>query len=194
LTNVLCENSGPFRSLTAGDEAPCGAVTTPVVFLGTVTPKFTGGVTSTVTVRNNLRFYALVDWKRGHKMLDTDGVLRCAIFLACDAAVRPENYSPQFVGNVRNGSALVIIDQFIRDASFARLREVSASYTVPERFARRARASRAVLTLAGRNLHTWTDYPGLDPESRSAIAAISTFDQAVTPTLAQFITTLTLTF
>ena len=71
---MLCENNGPFRSPTAGDEAPCGAVTTPVVFLGTVTPKFTGGLTGTVTVRNNLRFYALVDWKRGHKMLDTDGV------------------------------------------------------------------------------------------------------------------------
>ncbi len=194
LTNVQCDNSGPFRSPAAGDEAPCGAVTTPVVFLGTITPKFTGGLTGTVTIRNNFRLYGLVDWKRGHKMLDTDGVLRCAIFLVCDAAVRPENYSPQFVGNVRLGSALVIVDQFVRDASFARLREVSASYTIPERFARRARASRALLTIAGRNLHTWTDYPGLDPESRSAIAINSTFDQAVTPTLAQFITTLTLTF
>ena len=190
----MCENSGPFRAATGGDELPCGPTTTPVVFLGTITPKFTGGLTGTVTIRNNFRLYGLVDWKRGHKMLDTDGVLRCAIFLTCEAAMRPENYSPQLVANVRNGSALVIVDQFIRDASFARLREVSASYTVPERLARRARASRAVLTIAGRNLHTWTDYPGLDPESRASIAGTSNFDQAITPTLAQFITTLTLTF
>jgi hypothetical protein len=194
LTNVLCENSGPFRVPTGGDELPCGATTTPVVFLGTITPKLTGGLTGTVTIRNNFRLYGLVDWKRGHKMLDTDATLRCAIFAICEAGVRPENYSPQFVANVRNGSALVIVDQFIRDASFARLREVSASYTVPERLARRARASRAVLTIAGRNLHTWTDYPGLDPESRSSIAGTANFDQAITPTLAQFITTLTLTF
>jgi TonB-linked SusC/RagA family outer membrane protein len=187
-TNVMCDNG-------AGGEAPCA--TAPVVFLGTITPKLTGGFTGTVTIRNNLRLYGLVDWKRGHKLLDTDGVIRCAIFRLCEANVRPENYTPQYVANVQNGSALVIIDQFIRDASFARLREISVGYTVPERFARRAGAARAVLTIAGRNLHTWTDYPGLDPESRANIAGNASnnaFDQAITPTLAQFVTTLTLTF
>ena len=78
------------------------------------------------------------------------------------------------------------------------LREVSASYSVPERYARYVRASRASITLAGRNLHRWTDYTGLDPESRSLSTANNSFqnafDQAVTPTLAQFIATINLTF
>ena len=44
------------------------------------------------------------------------------------------------------------------------LREVSASYSLPDRWARYARATRASFTLAGRNLATWTDYTGYDPE------------------------------
>jgi hypothetical protein len=74
------------------------------------------------------------------------------------------------------------------------LREVSASYTLPDRFARYTRAGRAVITMAGRNLHTWTSYTGLDPESRASIGTAAQFDQAITPSVAQFITTITLTF
>jgi hypothetical protein len=48
--------------------------------------------------------------------------------------------------------------------------------------------------LTGRNLHTWTDYQGLDPESFIEIGEIIAYDQARIPTLAQFITTLSLTF
>ena len=48
-----------------------------------------------------------------------------------------------------------------RSRSCARSR---SSLTLPQRFAARAGAASAVLTLAGRNLHTWTKYSGLDPE------------------------------
>jgi len=85
------------------------------------------------------------------------------------------------------------------------LREVSATYSVPDKFAHYARASRATFTLAGRNLHRWTGYKGLDPESRSLNTTSTigntntnpfqtTFSQAVTPSLAQFLATLNLTF
>ena len=57
---------------------------------------------------------------------------------------------------------------------------------------------RASFTVAGRNLNRWTSYPGLDPESRSLGTGNNpyqnAFDQGVTPTLAQFIATLNLTF
>ena len=126
--------------------------------------------------------------------VDTDNAIRCAIFRICEVNVDPQKYSPQYVANAQNGSSLVIVDQFIRDASFSKLREVSASYTLPDRLARYTRAGRAVITMAGRNLHTWTSYPGLDPESRATIASNAQFDQAISPSLAQFITTITLTF
>ena len=50
------------------------------------------------------------------------------------------------------------------DASFIKFREVSMSFFVPEEWAAKMRASRAVFTVTGRNLHTWTDYTGVDPE------------------------------
>jgi len=188
--DVMCDG-GP-----TGQPAPCAQA--PFVFLGTITPKMTGAVSNSLTLWKQLSLYALVDFKRGNKILNTDETIRCAIFTVCDVNVRPEKYDPKYVANAQNGSSLQIVDQFIQDASFASLREVSATYTLPERLARQARASRASITLAGRNLHRWTPYTGLDPESRSiqnvANPFQAAFDQAVTPTLAQFIATLNLTF
>ena len=188
-TNVLCDG---------GTEAPMPCATAPFLFMGTITPKVTGAVSNSLTLWKQLSLYALVDFKRGHKMLNTDEALRCAILRVCEVNVSPEKYDVNYVANAQNGSALIVIDQFIDDASFAMLREVSATYTLPERLARQARASRVSLTLAGRNLHRWTKYSGLDPESRSLSTANNSFqnafDQAITPTLAQFIATLNLTF
>jgi hypothetical protein len=46
-----------------------------------------------------------------------------------------------------------------------RLREVSLTFSAPESIAQAMRARSASITLAGRNLKTWTDYTGLDPET-----------------------------
>jgi TonB-linked SusC/RagA family outer membrane protein len=188
--DVLCDG-GP-----GGQPMPCA--TAPVIFMGTITPKTTGAVASSFTFGKRLSVYGLVDFKRGHKILNTDETIRCAIFAICDVNMRPERYDPRYVANAQNGSALIVVDQFIDDASSATLREVSASYTLPERWARIAGASRAAFTVAGRNLHRWTNYTGLDPESRALGTATnpfqSAFDQAVTPSLAQLIATFNLTF
>ena len=188
VTNILCDGGAE----NGGRPLPCGAA--PALFQGTITPTLTGAVGNTVTLGRNLRLYALVDFQRGHRLLDTDAVIRCAIFRVCDVNVRPQDFAPQYVGNAQLGSGLQVVDRFIHDASFAKLREVSVGYTLPGRLAGRAGAERATLTLAGRNLHTWTRFPGLDPERRSLIAQIGQLDQAVTPMLAQFVATLNLTF
>ena len=188
--NVQCDG-GP-----GAQPMPCA--TAPLVFMGTITPKVTGAVSNSVTLWKRLSLYALVDFKSGHKILNTDEALRCAILSVCEVNVSPEKYDPKYVANAQNGSSLIIIDQFIHDAAFASLREVSATYSLPDQWARYARATRASFTVAGRNLHRWTDYTGLDPESRSLSTANNSFqnafDQAVTPTLAQLIATINLTF
>ncbi len=189
--DIMCDG-GP-----GGSPQPCA--TAPLVFMGTITPKTTGAVGTTFTIGKRLSLYGLVDFNRGHTMFNTNEALRCAILSNCEVNVSPEKFDPKYVANAQNGSALIIVDQFMEDASFAMLREVSANYTLPESWARLARASRVAVTVAGRNLHRWTSYSGLDPESRSvnpnnANPYQNAFDQAVTPTLAQFIATLNLTF
>ncbi|HVH12724.1 MAG TPA: hypothetical protein VM759_06725, partial [Longimicrobium sp.] len=56
--------------------------------------------------------------------------------------------------------------QFVEDGSFVKLREVSVSYTMDQPWVRtRLGLSTVDIRLAGRNLVTWTDYTGLDPEA-----------------------------
>jgi hypothetical protein len=56
--------------------------------------------------------------------------------------------------------------QFIEDGSFVKLRDVSVSYTLDQDWLKRTGFVNSIeLTLSGRNLKTWTDYTGIDPES-----------------------------
>ena len=41
---------------------------------------------------------------------------------------------------------------------------MSLTYYLPDAWARAFRSQHASLSLAGRNLHTWTSYTGVDPE------------------------------
>jgi TonB-linked SusC/RagA family outer membrane protein len=64
------------------------------------------------------------------------------------------------------GSASSVQSQFVEDGSFVKWREVSVAYTLDNGFMRnRLGFSNALIRLAGRNLHTWTKYKGLDPET-----------------------------
>jgi TonB-linked SusC/RagA family outer membrane protein len=52
------------------------------------------------------------------------------------------------------------------DGTFFKLREAALTYRMPRSLVERfVRAQTASLTVAMRNLHTWTDFTGLDPES-----------------------------
>ncbi len=189
VTSALCDG-GPGGTPVSCDEAP-------LVFAGAPIPKVTGAFTTTVTLFKNLRLYGLVDFKRGHRRFNADRWIRCAVFFECLEAVSPEGVDPRLLADIQLGADLQTISSFIEDADFFKLREISASYTLPERWAGAVGASRATITVSGRNLHTWTDYGGLDPESKSAQGAggeLDFFDQAVTPSLAQLVTTFSLTF
>jgi hypothetical protein len=77
-----------------------------------------------------------------------------------------------------------------------KLREISLSYNLPGTFATRVGASRASISVAGRNLHTWTDYPGLDPEAsfQGGSRGFGQWEQDVTPQLRSYLVTLRLVF
>jgi hypothetical protein len=85
-------------------------------------------------------------------------------------------------------------DLFYHDASYAKLREISASYIIPEQFARRAGFTNATLTLSGRNLKTWTNWTGVDPESFFSVEPYARTEQAQTPPLQQFVMSFSVNF
>jgi hypothetical protein len=56
--------------------------------------------------------------------------------------------------------------QFVEEAGFVKLRDISISYMLRDQdWLNRIGMSNAILTVSGRNLKTWTDYTGIDPES-----------------------------
>jgi TonB-dependent starch-binding outer membrane protein SusC len=72
---------------------------------------------------------------------------------------------------------------FAFPADFWRLREVTLTYRMPDSWMAPVGVESATISLAGRNLLRWTDYPGLDPEgmyrndlSDSALRAHNFFD------------------
>ena len=66
------------------------------------------------------------------------------------------------LGGIFNGPA----SQFVEDAGFVKLREISLGYTFDQPWVSRTLGfSSMELRVAGRNLHTWTDYTGVDPET-----------------------------
>ncbi len=57
-----------------------------------------------------------------------------------------------------------IWESYLEDASFIKLRDLSLTYRVPDQWAGRLSLDQLQLELKGRNLYTWTDYTGYDPE------------------------------
>lgn len=61
-------------------------------------------------------------------------------------------------------SGFVQSTRFLQSASYIRLKNVRASYAVPPRLVNPVGLNRAALFVQATNLHTWTNYPGIDPE------------------------------
>jgi TonB-linked SusC/RagA family outer membrane protein len=57
-------------------------------------------------------------------------------------------------------------EQFMEEAGFVKLREITVGYTFDEPWVQRTFGFNSIeVRVAGRNLHTWTDYTGYDPET-----------------------------
>lgn len=137
-----------------------------------------------------LRLSALVDHKGGHYLLNGTERIRCESRNNCQGLVDP-NASAFLQARaiaVRVHSSRTQAG-FMERADFVRLRELAANYTLPERFAARARARSATFTIAARNLRFWSDYTGLDPESNyfgGNLGTVSDFQTAPPPTYFTF--------
>lgn len=186
--DVLCDDG-------EGGAVPCADA--PQVFLGRTTPRTEGAFSSTLTLWDRVRLYGLIDFKRGQYKVDGNTRVRCTFFGGrCRENFFPQEFDAERIAGVQSNRSLV--DFLIDDASFTKLRELSVAYTVPETLARRVGASGATLSLAGRNLFTWTDYGGLEPEAMflggSRGGNFGAFEQTTLPQLSQWIATVNFTF
>jgi TonB-linked SusC/RagA family outer membrane protein len=186
VTDVMCDDG-----TSSHNAVPCASA--PIVFLGRTLPNLEGSATSTLRIFKNFQLFVMVDGKSGYKKLDGNDRVRCHLFDECESNWFPQGTDLATLGAQTSGS---FYSDIIKDASFARLREVSVSYSLPERWASAFRASGATFSIAGRNLKTWTKYDGLDPEAsfQGGSRGFGQWEQDVTPQLMQFVTTIHLTY
>ena len=190
VSQVLCDGG-------AG-AAPMACGSAPFVYVGTPAPTSLGSLANTVTLFGRLRLYALVDWRHGAVLRNANEALRCGGALGaglCDVNFHPLNYSPQYVAEagVVVAFAQNAQDQYIQDAGFVKLRELSATYTLPDHYARGFK--HASFTLAARELGLWTNYRGPDPEVSSlSTTGLGGTDQGLIPPLSRLTATLNLIF
>lgn len=139
--------------------------TTEFEFMGTPFPTREMSLNTTMTFLDMFRLSALLDHRGGHKLYNFTRGDRCAWEMVCEEtynqAVASASDQLGWIGfNLMNRN----ISEFIEPADFTKLREVSLSFLVPDRYMRYTRAQGGRITLSGRNLGLWTKYSGYDPE------------------------------
>jgi TonB-dependent starch-binding outer membrane protein SusC len=138
------------------------------VYLGQPLPTRELNIQSGVTLFKWIRLAGLLDYRGGFKVYNATGQFRCAAFFNCQAANDPSTPLAEQARAAASAAAIFGENStdagYVEDGTFWKLREVSLTFTAPRSWAQRTGAAGLSLTLAGRNLGTWTDYTGFDPE------------------------------
>lgn len=144
-----------------------------LAYFGPSLPTNTQTLSADLTLFRNVTFTTLFERRAGMKQLNYSEYFRCRTGNSypyiglCSALANPDasiEDQARFVAATFLGANSTPAG-YIEDASFIKWREASIRLGAPESWGRRFPAIKgASLTLAGRNLKTWTDYTGLDPE------------------------------
>lgn len=137
-------------------------------FLGQPLPKRELSVSPTITFLRYFRLGGVLNYRGGFKVYNSTAQFRCAVFLNCQAANDPSVGLAEQARAMASARALFGLDAsdagYVEDGDFWKLRELSLTAMAPQSWADRLGVRDLSLTLSGRNLATWTDYTGFDPE------------------------------
>jgi TonB-linked SusC/RagA family outer membrane protein len=139
--------------------------------LGKTMPDYSMSFSSTVNF-GGLSLYGLIDAVQGFSVYNQP--LQWAVFRSTagildqtgkeEGLMKPLSYYDALYG----ASGLRPSSEFVEDGSFVKFRELSLRYTFGQNALSRlpgvSNLDGLSLMLTGRNLHTWTDYRGFDPE------------------------------
>jgi hypothetical protein len=162
-------------------------------FQGAVQPTRGGTISTEVGFLSHFRLFGLLDGRFGNKLDNSTESFRC-LFAICEALNNPKaSLADQAaaVATVFDG----LETGFFQDAGFVKLREVSLTYVAPRQWATRIGASDLSFTVSGRNLATWTNYKGVDPEvNTTGQLNFSTAEFLTQPPVRYFIARVNVTF
>jgi TonB-linked SusC/RagA family outer membrane protein len=132
--------------------------------IGDPNPDFTASFQNTFTFGRSLELSVLLDGRFGNDVANF--TRRSGDFFGSSANLGIESQGDTAAGTFsRNADRNLLYEEFIEDGSFVKLREVALQLRLEQPWVHRFTGSHtATLRLAGRNLHTWTSYSGMDPE------------------------------
>lgn len=161
-------------------------------FIGSAFPETELSLRSSLTLFNLLRVSGMLDYRGDYYQENFTEQFRC-FFVICRGL--HDTSAPLLEQARALESVLGTAQAFVDDASFWKLRELGFTFLVPERWAGWFGANNASLVVTGRNLATWTDYTGIDPELNAAATAnFSNFDFLTQPPVRTWIVRLNLGF
>ncbi|HEX2190313.1 MAG TPA: SusC/RagA family TonB-linked outer membrane protein [Longimicrobiaceae bacterium] len=146
-------------------------------YVGSPFPKTEAAFTTSLTLFDFVKLSGLVDYKGGHKQMNFTRFDRCSWEIICEAQYDPSR------SNLKDQAGVIAFyvltaqentDVYYEDSDFVKLRELSVTFMAPDNLTRRFGMSGLRLTFSGRNLKTWTDYSGFDPEVNSFGASTPT--------------------
>ena len=170
--NMMCESGalvpGTNFSRGGGPAVPCSSA--PAVYWGNPLPAWEGSATATLTLFKNLQLFGLVDLLSGNTILSGD--IRASLMSFRNQRAIIEATDPILLAydilDTRRQPGIV-------KGGFAKLREISATYTLPESWLRGRGVSRVSLTLSAENFWTiWVQQRSdfgvklTDPEIRNS--------------------------
>ena len=132
---------------------------------GTASPDFSMGFTNDFTA-GPFHLSTLVDWRRGGWLANlSQTYLETGV--NGQSSIDGGNFADTTINHADQGTYASGFPAFLEHASFAKLREVTLTYDVSKAIVNKlfqTTARDVRLEVSGRNLKTWTNYRGLDPE------------------------------
>ncbi|MFL5614503.1 MAG: SusC/RagA family TonB-linked outer membrane protein [Gemmatimonadaceae bacterium] len=150
------------------------------LFGGSSVPTRTISFSPTLTLFKRLTFSGLLDRRSGFSNLNANEWFQCVPTQNCRSINDPSASLESQARAIAGGNG---IGTYLQDASFWKLRELSMSYSLPERYVARFRATSAVVRLTARNIATWSKFGSWDPEiaTQGDDAAVYNFVQLAPP-------------
>jgi TonB-linked SusC/RagA family outer membrane protein len=159
-----------IEPIVSWEENPPGGILAPwdvvigdtVEYAGTPLPTRNIAIGSDLTLWNTVRLSGMLEHQGGHTLWSGTDEWQC-VFLICRDLNDPDT---PLADQARAIGTYWYFTWwgYLEDASYWKLRELSLTLTAPGTWAQRFRVDGLSLTLSGRNLATWTNYTGLDPE------------------------------
>lgn len=187
--NAMCSDGMGGTTACFDDK---GNTIAPRVYLGRAIAPYEMSLSTNLAIGEGLRFYALFTSEQGHKRFDNTLRQRCRLYNLCRENAYPEEWDPIMRATVQSSDQ--IIDSWVNDVSFVRLKEVSVSYDLPQRIVEGFGLSHATWQLAARNLLTFTDWTDTDPEVAYTSGSRRYMAQNNLPLPQQIVSTIRLSF